>query len=134
VTGADVVRFRGQPIRVLYANGICGGALVPPEAVDQTSRRQMHVPVAHQSALAGILLAAAAIRQVAFGESERTLETRIDLRKRITPYTTNVVPADTTGGCICRDPVYVGAYQTKYGKSGSAANRFTTVLHANGHN
>lgn len=133
LAGVDVDRFRGQPIGVLYTNGICGGALVPLEAVDQASRRHMHVPVAHQSALAGILLAAAAIRQAAFGESERTLETRIDLRKRITPYTTNIVPADTTGRCICQDPVYVGAYETKYGKPGSATRCFTTV-HANGHN
>lgn len=134
LAGADIESFRGEPIRVLYANGICGGALVPLEAVDQASRRHMYVPVAHQSALAGILLAAAAIRQAAFGDAERTLETQIDLRKRITPFTTNIVPADTTGRCICQDPVYVAAYQTKYGKPGAEARRFTTVLHTNGHN
>ncbi|HEY5023082.1 MAG TPA: hypothetical protein VII30_11415, partial [Gemmatimonadaceae bacterium] len=79
-------------------------------------------------------LAAAATRQAASGESNRTMQTRIDLRAGLSPYPTTLVLADRTGRCICRDPVYVRAYGAKYGESNAEAKPFAAVLHANGHN
>jgi hypothetical protein len=52
----------------------------------------------------------------------------------VTAHTTNVVFADTTRRCICRDPAYVDAYQTKYGTPRSGTKKFTTVLHRRGRN
>jgi hypothetical protein len=108
-----VERFRGVPIRRLYVEGICGGALIPPAA--STTPRDLHVPVAHQSALAGILLAAAAIRQAARPRPETTAVTRIDVTKPLGSYLTQDALADERQICICRDPEYVAAYEAKYG-------------------
>jgi hypothetical protein len=128
IVDADIEMFRGKPIRELYSRGLCGGALIPLEAVGQTTRRRMHVPVAHQSALAGILLGAAAIRQAVAGDSDETLQTRIDLRTRLSPYLTLPVLADETGRCICRDRLYVATYREKYGPT----KAYAPLLHANG--
>src|SRR5260370_8948893 len=51
--------FEGRPVRNLYTEGFCGGAVIPLGAVG-TPRQEVHVPLAHQSALARLLLTAAA--------------------------------------------------------------------------
>jgi hypothetical protein len=55
-----VEQFRGSTVQQLYSDGLCGGALVPLDCLG-TPRNEMHVPLAQQSTLAGLLLAAAAV-------------------------------------------------------------------------
>ena len=43
--------FEGRPIRNLYTEGFCGGAVIPSGTLG-TPRQEVHVPLAHQSALA----------------------------------------------------------------------------------
>src|SRR5207247_942421 len=52
----DVVPWRGRQLADLYREGICGGALIRRVAGDAS--QEMIVPLAHQSVLAGIMLAA----------------------------------------------------------------------------
>jgi Prokaryotic E2 family C/ThiF family len=108
-----IERFRGVPIRRLYLEGICGGTLIAPTV--STTPRELHVPIAHQSALAGILLAAAAIRQASGSLPDMTSVTRIDVMKPLGTYLTQNALADERHICICRDPDYVMAYDAKYG-------------------
>src|ERR1700738_2134717 len=54
--------FEGRTVRQLYTEGFCGGALIPLGELG-TPRQDVHVPLAHQSALSGLLLAAAAVRK-----------------------------------------------------------------------
>jgi hypothetical protein len=129
IPDADTARFRGRPIRTLYTDGLCGGALVPLAAVADAARRDMHVPVAHQSALAGILLAAAAIRQNLSGATG-SVQTLINLRKPLPPYLNTPLLADNATRCICRDPVYVAVYERKYT---AAAQPLTTLFNAGLH-
>lgn len=106
--------FAGRSIRELYVEGICGGAVLPPGSSGQV-RAELHVPLAHQSALAGVLLAA---RLVQAGRTRSVLEltdvTSLDVLRGIPPLPTRSVRART--GCFCRDKDYTAIYRTKWQK------------------
>ena len=57
---AKLLPFEGRPLRTLYTEGFCGGAVIPLGDPERPAN-DVHVPLAHQSALAGVLLAAAAV-------------------------------------------------------------------------
>ena len=58
---AKLLPFEGRPLRALYTEGFCGGAVIPLGDLGRPAN-DVHVPLAHQSALAGVLLAAAGVR------------------------------------------------------------------------
>lgn len=103
--------FIGRPIRALYVEGLCGGALVPLDRLGPV-RQDIHVPLAHQSALAGVLLAAALLRQVLTGPPSTTEISRIDLLRRLGSDLRQ--PRLATPSCICRDTDYTSAYADKW--------------------
>lgn len=106
------VSFEGRGIRELYSEGICGGAILPLGTVG-APRAEVHVPLAHQSALAGVLLAAQAIGiSVLRG---RTPITRVNVMRSIhTKFLTQFAAKDPRGICICQDRDYVEVYRRKY--------------------
>ncbi len=78
-------------------------------------RRAMAVPIAFQSAPAGVLLA---IEVVADASGLRTATmaalTKIDLLKPIGSCLTTPAAKHASGNCICQDPSYVAAFSSKY--------------------
>ena len=50
-----------------------------PFGLIDLSRQELHVPLAHQSALAGVLLAGALVRRAVGKRAEATITTRIDI-------------------------------------------------------
>jgi hypothetical protein len=109
----DVIEhFSTRPIRELYRDGICGGAVLPIGSTG-SPRADVHVPMAHQSALAGIMLAARV-----FAKSSGigpTLVSRLDLTRPFDPrFVVQATLKDQRGICICQDPDYVNAYRRKY--------------------
>lgn len=107
--------FEGRTIRELYVEGFCGGAVIP---LGQAGRphaeaREVHVPLAHQSALAGVLLAAALLAHAAT-PSDKARVTRLDVLRPVGIATTQPVLARRDGRCICDDPDYVGVWSTKW--------------------
>lgn len=109
----QVTPFAGRPLRDLYVEGVCGGAILPLGRTG-TPRADVHVPLAHQSALAGILLAAAAVRTSLSGVPDVTQVTRLDVLSPIPELTTQPAQRDPAAGCICTDTDYVTAYRRKY--------------------
>jgi hypothetical protein len=110
-----VLAFEGRPLRSLYVEGICGGVVLPLGRVG-APRPEVHVPLAHQSALAGILLAGALVADVLGVRAPSTLVTRINLLRPLATYLTQPVQKDSRGICLCQDPDYTRAYQRKYGE------------------
>lgn len=108
-----VMEFEGEPVKKLYVDGLCGGALVPLGQAG-APRREVHVPVAHQSALAGILLAASFIAKLAGRRANMSTVTRINLMKPLTQFTQLPAAKDFRGICICQDEDYVVTYERKY--------------------
>jgi hypothetical protein len=115
VSRALLTPFESRPIRELYVEGVCGGAIV---SLDRGAPNDpgLHVPVAHQSALAGILLVASAIARSVGRSPETSRLTRIDLMKRLSEFVTLSAQKDPRGICICQDPIYSEAFGLKYGE------------------
>jgi len=107
-----IMAFAGRPIRALYAEGLCGGALLPIGSAGRP-RPEVHVPLAHQSTLAGVMLAARVF--VAPAVKDRTLVARVNVLGQINAeYVTQMVARDSRGICICEDRDYQAAYSCKY--------------------
>lgn len=102
ISAEDLAPWRDLNIDAFYRQGVCGAGLV--ELADSESRRwQVSVPLAHQSAMAGIMLA---VQLIAARHDElrvlrpRGNEGRIDLLRAPVPYATMRAPTD---GCLCSD-------------------------------
>jgi len=97
--------------------GFCGGAVIPMGEAGHLNRQAegVHVPLAHQSALAGILLAAALVRRVSTGAPVVTQVTRINVLKPVQGFLLQPMRATRDGRCICDDTDFVSVFASKYG-------------------
>lgn len=104
--------FEGRSLRALYTEGFCGGAVIPLGEPGRPAN-EVHVPLAHQSALAGVLLAAAGVR---IGLSERvdSVVTQYDVLKPQERFQVYPVAKHPGGRCICQDADYREVYRRKY--------------------
>lgn len=102
----SVGAFENRSVRDLYVEGICGGALVPVG----TGTAHIHVPLAHQSALAGVVLAAHLARRANGYTPVSTEITRIDVRRDPPDHPHQRAGKDPRGICICQDNDYVAAH------------------------
>ena len=111
---AKLLAFEGRSLRALYTEGFCGGAVIPL-GEPGTPANDVHVPLAHQSALAGVLLAAAGVRMGLEGRVDSVV-TQYDVLKPQSRF--QVYPAGKPPGerCICQDPDYRDVYRGKYSR------------------
>jgi Prokaryotic E2 family C/ThiF family len=109
----DVVVYEGRPVRDLYVEGVCGGGLISLGSIG-TPRQELHVPIAHQSALAGILLAASLARRSISNEQQGTEITRFNILGPVSNYLTQPALKAGNGLCICEDIDYLTAFRAKY--------------------
>jgi hypothetical protein len=105
--------FEGRPIRDLYVEGFCGGAVIPLGEAGRPPQ-DLHVPLAHQSALAGVLLAAALVRSALGADPPVTSATRLDVLHRVGSDLNQPVQPRRDGRCLCDDSVFRGRYLAKY--------------------
>jgi hypothetical protein len=73
------------------------------------------VPLAHQSTLAGVLLAGALVRRALGTPTTATMTTRIDIGKPLGDFLTQPTLKGGTGRCICEDQDYIHAFRSKFG-------------------
>jgi Prokaryotic E2 family C len=109
----DVIAYEGRPVRALYVEGVCGGGLISLGSTG-TPRQELHVPIAHQSALAGILLAAALARRSISNEQHGTEITRFNILEPAGDYLTQSALKAGNGVCVCEDADYLTAFKEKY--------------------
>ena len=106
--------YVARPIRDLWVEGICGGGIIPLGEAGPAPR-ELQVPLAFQSALAGILLAAQAVCDVLMdGTQRRTLVRRMDVLRPIGDASPQPALKALTGNCLCEDNDFVAAYRAKY--------------------
>lgn len=110
-----LLSFEGRSVRDLYVEGFCGGAVLPLSTVGSPPQ-ELHVPLAHQSALAGVLLAAALTRSALDGDPSITSATRINVLRRLGSEVTHPVRARRDGRCLCDDPIFRTQYNRKYAR------------------
>jgi hypothetical protein len=107
IDDATIGVFEERSVRDLYVEGICGGTLVPVG----TGAARIHVPLAHQSALAGVLLAARLYRQASGYLPATTEVSRIDVRRDVPEHPHQHANKDPRGICICQDTDYLNVYR-----------------------
>jgi hypothetical protein len=112
---SDLGPWRGRFLSDLYRDGICGGAIIRHDAGGVPA--EMAVPLAHQSVLAGIMLAtqllvAASPALRAF--RSRGSESRLDLLSRFPQRPHR--PRQATAGCICGDHDFITAHRSSWGE------------------
>lgn len=105
--------FEQRPVRALYTEGFCGGAVIPLGELGKP-RQDAHVPLAHQSALSGLLLAGSVVRQALGLSLVGTHVTRIDVMHPLGFNLTQPAAKDPRGICICQDADYQDIYRSKY--------------------
>ena len=106
--------YVGRSIRELWVEGICGGGIIPLGEAGPAPR-ELQVPLAFQSALAGMLLATEAICDVLTGGARRkTLVRRMDVLRPLGDPSPQPALKAGTGSCICEDLDFVAAYRAKY--------------------
>ena len=109
---AKLLPFEGRSLRVLYTEGFCGGAVIPLGEVGEPTN-DVHVPLAHQSAMAGVLLAAAGVR-MALGENKGSIVAQYDVLKPQERFQVYPAAKDPKGRCLCQDADYLAVYRKKY--------------------
>jgi hypothetical protein len=105
-------KFVGQPVRTFYRNAICGGLMVG--LTGGASAGTAVVPMAFQSALAGIMLAADLVKHAAGMSAASTTTTRINLLRPLAPVLGDPRAKDSSGRCICCDKDFLDSYRRKY--------------------
>ena len=105
--------WKDMQLTDLYREGICGGAIMRriPDQIPQ----EFAVPLAHQSALAGIMLAA----QLLIARSPELssfrpnyVEARLDVLTALSQIPLR--PRQRTQNCLCGDPDFVHRYREKW--------------------
>jgi len=113
--------WRAKSLGDLYTDVVCGAVPLDVTGVGRIET----VPLAHQSALAGILMAAELVKRTneklaAVAQKEPLISWDDVLRP---PPTLWAKPRPRERGCICGDPDYQAAYRQKWGSSLKAAGR-----------
>jgi hypothetical protein len=107
--------YANEPLRSFYIKAVCGGAILAPS----DSKQPLEVPLAFQSALAGIMLAAELVLTV--GELRPAAvktKTVVDLLRPIGEHLNFQVAKPATDAqtkCICQDSDFIAAYRQKHG-------------------
>lgn len=101
----ELVPFASLALRQFYSQVICGGVSLrlQKKGDGAGSRTDTHVPMAFQSALAGVLLAATLCADSAGLPVPRETKTAIDLLRPLGTDVLVPVARDGTGRCICHD-------------------------------
>lgn len=115
VTEADLDHWRGASIRQLHQDVICGSALLHLRAPTEAPQ---FVPLAHQSALAGILMAAELVKRSSPELAARAQSQSVIRCDDVTRRTRGAWPIrqEKVTGCICGDRDYQAAFRKKWGQ------------------
>lgn len=117
ISEEDLQQFKGMPFANFYADAVCGGVLLTLTK-SESNGFQIEAPLAFQSALVGIILAANVVllRNGKLNSSHQNVFQYYPLQKMrndINPYQTTLTK-DKTGRCICHDEDYLQAYEIKW--------------------
>ncbi|OLC11707.1 MAG: hypothetical protein AUH44_01765 [Chloroflexi bacterium 13_1_40CM_68_15] len=103
--------YAERPLRALYVDGVCGGGVISLSQ-QATPGRDAHVPLAHQSALAGIFIAAAYLLDVLGIRRDTRQLLHLNPMRRFPDEPVREFTKDAR--CVCNDEAFVGAYRAKY--------------------
>jgi hypothetical protein len=109
---AELGAWRDRPLADVYQDGICGGALLHLNVGE--APREVLVPLAHQSALAGVMLAAqfiVAMTPELAAARPSAVEARYDVLAGLPQVFAR--PRARTPNCLCGDAIFLAVYGEK---------------------
>jgi hypothetical protein len=110
--------FESEPMRVFYSRAICGGVVLRLGGTVGGNLRWAAVPLAFQSALAGIMIAAELVAHAGgLKPNDFSTTTKIDLLRPLGNHLSQRIRKHRSGFCICQDNDYIKAYREKYKSS-----------------
>lgn len=109
---APLLPFVGQPLRNFYQGAICGGLVFQLTGGSRPVR--VEVPMAFQSAMAGIMLAAEIVKGANGNTPDWTTAKLNLLRKMPRDIITERRRKDRLARCICQDLDYLDVYRALY--------------------
>jgi molybdopterin/thiamine biosynthesis adenylyltransferase len=109
---AELQPFADLPIRQFYQDAVCGGALL--KIGSDLAGQAVPVPMAHQSCLAGIVLAASLVVELATGVKPEGRVATINLLRPLGAYLQQPHRKHAGGRCFCQDADFIEAYRDKY--------------------
>jgi len=114
---AELSSWRGKPLDELYTDLVCGSVQLNLKNIAHAEA----VPLAHQSTLAGILMACELLKRTNPKLEQCSQKSQvvqlIDVRLNPPPAGHWVQEKAAEACCICRDPIYRGAYSRKWRNS-----------------
>jgi hypothetical protein len=107
--------YATAPLEQFYSEALCGGLIVHLGGkLGHTTPAE--VPMAFQSALSGILLAAELVIDAGnLRPTRMPSRTELDLLRPLRRHLNSPARKHPSGRCICQDPDYQRAYRAKYG-------------------
>jgi hypothetical protein len=109
----ELLPFEGKLLEALYLQGACGGAVMTL-AKGGAALNRTEVPMAFQSALAGILLAADLVAERAKLRARLPTKTQINLLTALPQFPSNGQLKAQNTKCFCVDPDFIAAYCAKH--------------------
>jgi hypothetical protein len=121
-----LMQFVNQSLHTFYSKAVCGTMHFAP---DPNARRgEMSVPMAFQSALAGVLLAAELVADSAPLRTCSMLPlTKMNLLAPIGSQLLEPAVKHASGRCLCQDQSYQRAYRKKFGLACPSIDAFSRV-------
>jgi hypothetical protein len=114
ISSEPLLGFEGKTLDAFYRQAVCGGVLLRLGSNPNTSANA-EAPMAFQSALAGIMLAAELVLNAdSTQQADRPDITTINLLRPLGTHLSQPRKKSPTGRCICQDQGYVQRYMAKY--------------------
>lgn len=108
----ELLPFENVSLREFYVRAICGGAVL--SFGSEALKAQADVPMAFQSTLAGIFLAADVVAYLTRLRSRQGTITQMDLLRPVQPFLQRSRAKHPR--CLCADADFRAAYAAKYGE------------------
>lgn len=110
-----LLRFANDTLRQFYVKAVCGGLLLKPNS----GRPLLEAPLAFQSAMAGIMLAAETVADAgSLRATPLVTKTILDITRPLASHlNVRVLKSAPSAGprCICQDQDFVTVYRQKHG-------------------
>lgn len=111
----ELNQFNEMTLNQFYSNFVCGGIILEVSKADNNIKN-VDAPLAFQSAMAGILLAAELVKHATNLEIKQEQRTDVyhlsPINNGLNPYHRLIVK-DETGRCVCRDEDFKNRYMEK---------------------
>lgn len=112
----ELIQFNEMTINQFYSNFVCGGVILQVSSADNVIKN-VDAPLAFQSTMAGILLAAELVKHAINPDLEQEQRTDIyhltPIENGKNPYH-RILVKDDTGRCVCRDEDFKKRYVEKW--------------------